>query len=84
MERPLCYDNNAICSGRQRYWKNEAYYKVDQYVECLERLQKGLAPIGDDGFSMHLHHPDGRNGDFYYVFDPVTYTEHMRIHYGGE
>jgi len=69
---------------RQRYWKNEAHYNPGKYgPDNLDRMKKGLAPIGTDNFSMELHHPNGRNGDFFYQFIPVTRTEHMIIHYGG-
>ena len=68
---------------RQRYWKNQAYYNPNLYPDDLERLQKGLAPIGDDGFSMERHHPNGRNGANYYIFEPVTQTIHRWIHYGS-
>ena len=67
---------------RQRNWKNEAFYNPTQYPNDLERMKKGLAPIGDDGFSMELHHPNGRKGDDYFVFEPLTQTEHRMRHYG--
>ena len=67
---------------RQRYWKNEAFYHPDLYPNDLERLKKGLAPIGDDGFSIELHHPYGRGGDNYFIFEQVTRTDHRFIHYG--
>ena len=67
---------------RQRYWKNEAYYHPDIYGDQLNRLKKGLAPIGNDGFSMELHHPFGREGKNYFIFEPLTQTEHRLWHYG--
>ena len=66
---------------RQRYWKNEARYNPELYPDDLERLKKGRAPIGEDGFPMELHHPYGRKGDNFYVFEPLTQTEHRHIHY---
>ena len=38
--------------SNMEHWKNQAYYNPNLYPDDLERLQKGLAPIGDDGFSM--------------------------------
>ncbi len=67
---------------RQRYWKNEAYFNPDRYLDDLDRLKKGLAPIGEDGFSMELHHPLGRNGKNFFVFEPLTQSQHRFIHYG--
>ena len=68
---------------RQRYWKNEAYYHPELYPNDLNRLKRGLAPIGADGFSMELHHPLGRNGHNFFIFEPLTQTQHRWIHYGG-
>ena len=68
---------------RQRYWKNEAFYHPELYPDDLERLKKGLAPIGDDGFSMELHHPFGRDGANFFIFEPLTQTQHRWTHYGG-
>ena len=68
---------------RQRYWKNEAHFHPELYPNDLDRLKKGLAPIGEDTFSMELHHPFGREGDNFFVFEPLTQTRHRWIHYGG-
>lgn len=68
---------------RSRYWKNEAFYNSAGYTsDNLTRMKKGLAPMGVDGVSMELHHPNGRVGDNFFKFIPVTRTEHMEIHYG--
>ena len=67
---------------RQRYWKNQAYYNPNKYPNDLERMQKGLAPIGCDGYPMELHHINGRKGSNFYIFEPLTRTEHRYIHYG--
>jgi hypothetical protein len=67
---------------RQRYWKNEAYYHPERYPNDLKRLKKGRAPIGEDGFPMELHHPNGRDGNNYYLFEPMTRTKHRYEHYG--
>ena len=68
---------------RQRFWKNEAFYNSSAYsAPNVSRMRKGRAPIGSDGYSMELHHPYGRKGKNYYIFYPVTYTQHKWIHYG--
>ncbi len=48
---------------RARYWKNEAYYNADDYLDSdLIRMRKGLAPIEPEtGASMELHHINGRD-----------------------
>lgn len=69
---------------RQRTWKNEAFYNPSPYSATnLDRMKKGLAPIGPDGFSMELHHPLGRAGANFYYYVPLTRTDHRFIHYGG-
>ena len=66
---------------RQRYWKNEAYYRPSKYSSGnLSRMKKGLAEIGKDGFSKELHHPYGRKGKNFFNFKPVTRTKHIKIH----
>ncbi len=66
---------------RQRYWKNQAYYNALDYSPTnLSRMQRGLAPIGKDGFSMELHHPKGRKGNNYFTFLPITKTQHIEEH----
>ena len=67
---------------RSRYWKNQAFYNPLEYDDfSLSRMKRGLAPIGEDGFSLELHHPYGRVGDNYYVFKPLTKTQHYLEHY---
>ncbi len=67
---------------RQRYWKNEAHYHPDLYSdEDLALMKQGRAPIVDDR-PLHLHHPNGREGAFYWDFYPVTYEQHHFEHYG--
>ena len=68
---------------RSRYWKNEAHNNPTLYLKNdLFRMSKGRAPIGNDAFPMELHHPYGRKGQNFFVFEPLTRTEHRRIHYG--
>lgn len=69
---------------RQRYWKNEALNNPAQYSSNnVNRMKKGLAPIGEDNVSMELHHPFGREGANFYIFEPLTQTAHRLYHYGG-
>ncbi len=44
--------------------------------------QQGLkkAPIGSDGKSKVLHHPYGRFGRGFYIYQEMTYTEHKNFH----
>ena len=67
---------------RRRYWQNVAYFFPDRYPNSLERMKKGLAPIGDGGYSIELHHPYGRVGENFYKFEPVQHSLHRYIHYG--
>ena len=68
---------------RQRYWKNEAFSNASSYSpNDVQRMQKGLAPLGWDGHSMELHHPFGRDGDNFFIFEPLARTYHRYIHYG--
>ncbi len=69
---------------RQRYWKNEALFNSLNYSQNdLARMRLGLAPIGNDGFSIELHHTYGRNGANFYTFEQLTRTEHFLLHYGA-
>ena len=68
---------------RSRYWKNEVHFHPERYKQDLDRMKKGLAPIGADGYSMELHHPLGRAGENFFIFEPVTQTQHRWIHYGA-
>ena len=67
---------------RQRYWKNQAALNDGLYnSEDIHRMKKGLAPIRE-GAPMELHHPFGRKGANFYIFEPVTKSKHHFIHYG--
>ena len=69
---------------KQRYWKNVGHYTPDLYPDVggynnRERMLKGLAPkVNDNGVicSMELHHPHGRKGDNFWIFEPVTPSQH--------
>lgn len=42
---------------RPKYWKDEASKNPGKYAESdLERLRKGNAPTGSDGYPIELHH----------------------------
>ena len=70
---------------RQRYWKNEAFYRPGEYsLVDLERMKKGQAPLAEykntgQFYPMELHHPNGRSGNNLFNFDPVTPWEHDEI-----
>ena len=67
---------------RQRYWKNQANLNDGTYsTQNLQRMKKGLAPIINNA-PMELHHPFGRKGANFYIFEPVTKGKHHFIHYG--
>ena len=67
---------------RQRYWKNEAFYRPGEYslVE-LERMKKGKPPLAKyelNGkfYPMELHHPNGRAGNNLFDFVKLTPWDH--------
>ena len=43
-------------------------------------MSKGLAPIGDDGYKVVLHHINGRYGDDLYNVVAMTRTNHIKYH----
>ena len=47
--------------------------------ENMARMKRGVAPIGWDGYSVELHHPNGIKNDFY-NFVEVSKTLHDAIH----
>lgn len=46
----------------------------------INRMLRGLAPIGKDGYSVELHHWDGIARDFN-NYSPITRTLHRLIHH---
>lgn len=67
---------------RRDYWRNEAANNAAGYSsENLERMERGRAPIGDDGAPMELHHvvplSQGGTNDASNL-KPMTQTEHRR------
>lgn len=77
----------AWSTVRQRYWKNFAqsadidtlYGAFTANRDNIKRMKRGLAPIGWDGASVHLHHWQGIANDFF-DFSPVSETLHKMIH----
>ena len=74
----------AWSTVRQRFWKNEAHFNPSNYSpDNISRMKKGLAPLDNMGISYELHHPNGRVGDNFFNFVPVTQNLHRKLHYGG-
>jgi hypothetical protein len=47
----------AFAKAKPQAWMDEAAGNASKYTSAqLERMKKGLAPLGDDGFSMEIHH----------------------------
>ena len=82
-----CNHNGAWNNERRHYWKNMADNVVEDYwygpyqatPYNIDRMSKGLAPIGWDDLSVQLHHPNGILNDFY-NYEPVSATYHRLIH----
>ena len=53
-----------------------AYVATDKNID---RMRRGLAPIGWDGKSVQLHHWKGIANDFY-DYSPVSSTVHKALH----
>ena len=69
---------------RSRYWKNQAEKRVENELydltqDNISRMKKGLAPIGNDGKSVELHHVVGKKNDIY-NFVEMTATDHQKFH----
>lgn len=66
---------------RNRYWKNEAHYNSINYnSKDLERMRKGRAPMGPDQHPFELHHTYGRNGENFFIFEKMSWTDHIELH----
>jgi len=47
----------AFNKAKPQAWIDEAAANASKYTpEQLERMKQGLAPIGNDGFPMEIHH----------------------------
>ena len=76
---------------RKKHWRsrareikhnNEVGMRFDSFTatpENMARMKRGSAPIGWDGYSVELHHPNGIKNDFY-NFVEVSKTLHNAIH----
>ena len=82
-----CNHNSKWNLERRNYWKNSAktvtegknYGAYTATAKNIERMGKGLAPVGWDGKSVQLHHWVGIAKDFY-NYSPVSRTLHQLIH----
>ena len=83
-----CNHNSRWRSERRRYWKdtaqsaelNKNYGAYVADIDNIDRMRRGLAPIGWDNASVQLHHWAGIANDFY-NYSPVSKTLHRIIHY---
>lgn len=69
-------DRDAFARQRTEFWKSEAQKSPAKYKDNpdnLDRMKAGKAPIGNDGFSMELHHKGGTPNS---TLIPLTRTEH--------
>ncbi len=76
--------NECWNTTRKNYWKqqsknplNTGKYKLTP--ENIKRMELGKAPIGNDGYSVNLHHVFGKKVD-QYNFIELTRTEHILFH----
>jgi len=74
---------------RQRYWKNEAFYRSGEYSSAeLVRMRQGLAPQRLNFRtgkleSIHLHHDPPQSAGGLFDFEPLWPEAHRQIHRGG-
>ena len=71
---PSKIDRAVFKAERKAFWKTEAETNAATYnADDVARMQKGSAPIGEDGYPMELHHvnrtPEGG-------VVPMTRTDH--------
>lgn len=82
-----CNHNSAWNKERRNYWKNTAksavkgqdYGAYTATGNNIDRMRRGLAPIGWDGYSVQLHHWEGIANNFK-NYSPVSRTLHQLIH----
>ena len=82
-----CSHNSKWNSERKHYWKSTSntvakgqdYGAYTATTQNIDRMRKGLAPIGWDGKSVNLHHWNGIANDFY-NYSPVSSTLHRLLH----
>lgn len=84
-------ENNTVTPYREFKFKGQKVYKNDglfdpNHIDArgrsnLERMKRGLAPIGKDGKSLNLHHADQKpNGPLYEVSDSMHKEYYTDIH----
>jgi hypothetical protein len=55
--KALAEMRKAFKAAKPQAWMREATVNASKYTAAqLERMKKGLAPLGDDGLSMEIHH----------------------------
>ena len=82
-----CNHTGRWNSEKRKHWKDEATTAIPgkdygAYVATesnINRMSRGLAPIGWDGYSVQLHHWEGIANNFY-NYSPVSRTLHILIH----
>ena len=82
-----CNHGSAWNKEKRKHWIEESQKAVEGYdygayvatKSNIERMAKGLAPIGWDGNPVHLHHWKGIANDFY-NYSSVSRTLHQLIH----
>ena len=90
MHNALCHQSKEWRAERKRYWKGEAEaYKGNVGGQLsdsgtyrvtgknIDRMMKGKAPIGEDGFSVQLHHyREGGIAADMYAYGEITRFDH--------
>ena len=82
-----CNHNSAWNKERRNYWKNQSkvveldvdYGSFVATDKNIKRMASGKAPIGWDGYSVHLHHWEGIANNFK-NYSPLSRTAHQLIH----
>lgn len=90
-----CGDNQSWSKKRKNYWKKQAGQSsgklgtrsasntYDITSKNLQRMAQGKAPIGTDGYSVHLHHRVGKAvdiNDFYEITRTDHYSNFKALH----
>ena len=82
-----CNHGSEWNKERRAFWKktgadailNQDYGSYVATEDNINRMLQGKAPYGWDGYSVHLHHLQGIQNDFY-NYIPVSRTLHEAIH----
>lgn len=81
------FELDMLKSGKKTTFNNHVVYQKDsQFSPCyklptgeinFQRMQKGLAPIGSDGYPINLHHmKQQKNG----LLVEITHSDHKKNH----